>query len=117
MIDLTMLYCFIVGMALLNLVFNCLALYRGGLELAFLNERKKQGFGSFFEIHKIAYIKTLIWLVLYVCIVGFTAARLLYFSGLWSIETALVGLVLMVFFTKERLHYITATFVMVRVNK
>ncbi len=116
MIDLTMSYCFIVGMALLNLVFNRLALYRG-LELAFLNERKKHGFGSFFEIHKIAYIKTLICLVLYVCIVGFTAARLLYFSGLWSIETALVGLVLMVFFTKERLHYITATFVMVRVNK
>lgn len=116
MIDLKTLYCIIIGIALLNWGFNRLTLYRG-LNFAFLNECKQRGFGSFFEIHKTAYIKTLIWVVLYICLVGFTAARLLYLSGLLSIETAIVLLTLISFFAKERVHYITAIFVIARVEK
>lgn len=115
MIDLIMLYAFIVGMALLNWGLNRFALFKG-LEVAFLKERQKPHFRYFFEKHKSAYIKTLIWAVLYMVVIGFTAGRLLYFLGLWSLETALIGLVILAFFAKERVHYITGVFVMSRVR-
>lgn len=115
MIDLVMLYAFIIGMALLNWGLNRLALFKG-LEVAFLKERQKPTFNYFFEAHKTAYIKTMIWVALYVLVVGFTAGRLLYMLGLWSLETALIGLVILAFFTKERVHYITGVFVMSRLR-
>ena len=113
MIDLIMLYAFILGMALLNWGLNRYALY-SGLEIAFLQERQKPYFPHFFETHKAAYLKTLIWVALYVLIVGFTAGRLLYLLGLWSFETALIGLAILAFLAKERVHYITGVFVMMR---
>lgn len=115
MIDLILLYAFILGMALLNWGLNRFALTRG-LEIAFFQERQKPYFHNFFETHKAAYIKTLIWVALYVLMVGFSAGRLLYLLGLWSFETALIGLAILIFLTKERVHYITGVFVMMRVK-
>ncbi|MDR6630390.1 hypothetical protein J2X86_002445 [Acinetobacter lwoffii] len=116
MIDLMMLYAFIVGMALLNWGLNRFALFRG-LSAAFLKQRQRPGFQFFFNKHSTPYIKAMVWVALYVLLVGFAAGRLLYLANLWSWETAIVGLVLMSFLARERVHYITAIFVVTRVNQ
>lgn len=114
--DLMMLYSLIIGLALVSWAFSSLTLYRG-LAAAFLQERQKHGFKSFLEYHKAAYLKILMWAGLYVCLVGYASARLLYMANLWSLETALIGLVVLIFFAKERVHYITALFVVERMIK
>lgn len=114
-IDLIMLYTFIVGMSLAHWAFIRVTLYRG-LALAFLKERQKSNFNYFMTSIRQRYLQTLIWTVLHVLLVGFVSARLLYLSGLLSLETMLISLAILIFFAKDRLHYATAILVMSRVN-
>lgn len=114
-IDLIMLYAFIVGMSLLNWGFSRFQLHRG-LGMAFLHERQKPGFNSFFSTIQQRYVQTVFWTALHVLVVGFVSFRLMYLTGLLSIETAVLGLVILVFYAKDRLHYVTALLVMSRVN-
>lgn len=115
MIDLIMLYAFIVGMSLISWTFSRLMLFRG-LGVAFLKERQKPTFNSFFFSIRQRYLITVFWTVLHILVVGFVSFRLLYLTGLLSIETAVMNLAVLVFFAKDRLHYVTAMLVISRVN-
>ena len=114
-IDLIMLYAFIVGMSLLNWGFSRFQLSRW-LGVAFLHERQKPGFNQFFTTIQKRYTHTVFWTALHILVVGFVSFRLMYLTGLLSIETAMLCLVVLVFFAKDRLHYATALLVMSRVN-
>lgn len=112
-VDLVLLYSFIVAVALIRFLYNRYALF-AQLSKGFLAFQQKNDLHSFMSIHQTKYIAQLFYLALEVLVVGFSLFRLLYLIDLLHIETGLIASVLVFFYAKERFSYITAVFVKTR---
>ena len=106
-------YSVIIGFALFNWVWCRILLYKG-LDHAFIKRRETPNIALFFERHKVSYLIGIAWLVMYLGIVGFAAGRILSISGLWSLETAAIFGGIWLIWARDRLHYVTAAFVVKR---
>ncbi len=115
-LDIELLYMFILGVATAQ---YCLYRWRlgRGLAFAFQQFRADRNISDFFEIHQKTYTSALAWGIASIALVAFCAFRLAYMLNALNLESAFILGLILIFYAKDRIYYLTADFVMQRGNK
>lgn len=112
--QLYLVYIAIIVLGLAQWAFNRFVLTRQGLAEQFILFRETPALSLTIERKLKPFIMLMVGVLIHCCFVWFAGYRLLYGVGLWDFESASVLSFIVMFFLKDRVHYETANFLLIR---